>query len=112
MSKRFLSGEIEEALSEALWEQEREPRTSLWHSFWDRLTLGGPFPAMPSLPSSVTPSSDGLVDSIRGGGRRQAFGEHLPFRRDEAPQRFVERSFGGGSKCAVHGCDGGVAGVV
>lgn len=39
--------QIRDALAEAVWEVEREPRTSLWASFWDRLTNGDPAPAMP-----------------------------------------------------------------
>jgi hypothetical protein len=39
--------EIAAALSEAVRECEREPRTSLWESFWDRLTFGEGGPSMP-----------------------------------------------------------------
>lgn len=44
------SFEVEEIavdLAEAMDEVRREPRTSLWHSFWDRLTEGGTVPGWP-----------------------------------------------------------------
>lgn len=39
--------EIAVALAEAMDEVRREPRTSLWRSFWDRLTEGGTAPGWP-----------------------------------------------------------------
>lgn len=41
----FTAGQIAEALVETIAEKEREPSTSIWAAFWDRLTEGGTVPA-------------------------------------------------------------------
>lgn len=46
----YTEEEIVDALCEAIWECEREPTTKLWDSFWDRLNVGWPYPAMPEPP--------------------------------------------------------------
>lgn len=48
----FTKGQIVEALSEARAECYREASTSLWRSFWDRLTEGGEIPEDPKDPDT------------------------------------------------------------
>lgn len=43
----YTEADVMEALDEALLEVERERRTDLWASFWDRLTMGDWLPKRP-----------------------------------------------------------------
>lgn len=45
----FTVDEIRTALDEALHERDREPRTDVWRSFWDRLSEGEMSPDRPAV---------------------------------------------------------------
>ena len=53
----FMANEVWDHLAEAIWEHERSPKTSIWHSFWDRITEGGTVAAIPPMPNGDEASS-------------------------------------------------------
>jgi len=102
----FTAEEIAVDLAEAMDEVRREPRTSLWRSFWDRLTEGGEAPGWPfedeepvHLVAAPSPTDDREWEALRDlAGRTARHLRTLPEQtegRDVALAAELERAAAG-----------------